>query len=174
MSGGDASSQSNRGEERGTRPRWGACGQGRRAARTGHDTGMAGGRRVVKRGFPCVLVIVGRSRGRFLGWASKPRSSRDYVGAKSWVVIGGGYTEFARFVVVHQKTTGLLGWAKKPRLKTRRGGAATQAGLTAQEGRSDRLAGLTAQGGGLTALVAGAEKIRSGGHTSGSQGLRRG
>jgi hypothetical protein len=25
------------------------------------------------------------------------------------VVIGGGYTEFARFAVVHQKTTGLLG-----------------------------------------------------------------
>jgi hypothetical protein len=25
------------------------------------------------------------------------------------VAIGGGYTEFAGFVVVHQKTTGLLG-----------------------------------------------------------------
>jgi hypothetical protein len=35
-------------------------------------------------------------------------------------------------------------------------------------------AGLTAQGGSLTALVAGAEMLRSGGHTSGSQGLRRG
>jgi hypothetical protein len=33
---------------------------------------------------------------------------------------------------------------------------------------------LTAQGGGLTALAAGAEMLRSGGHTSGSQGLRRG
>jgi hypothetical protein len=43
------------------------------------------------------------------GRASKPRSSRDYVGAKSWVAIGGGYTEFAGFPVVHQKTTGLLG-----------------------------------------------------------------
>jgi hypothetical protein len=41
--------------------------------------------------------------GRFLGWASKPRSSRDYVGAESWVEIGGGYTEFAGFPVVHQK-----------------------------------------------------------------------
>jgi hypothetical protein len=57
---------------------------------------------------------------------------------------------------------------------------ATQAGSTTQEGRSDLLAGqiaragLTAQGGGLTALVAGAEMLRSGGHTSGSQGLRRG
>jgi hypothetical protein len=79
------------------------------------------------------------SRGRFLGWASKSRSSRDYVGAKSWVEIGGGYTEFAGFAVVHQKTTGLLGWATKPRLKTWRGGAATQAGSTAQEGRSNRL-----------------------------------
>jgi hypothetical protein len=36
-------------------------------------------------------------------------------------------------------------------------------------------AGLTAQGGGgLTALAAGAEMLRSGGHASGSQGLRRG
>jgi hypothetical protein len=30
-----------------------------------------------------------QSRGRFLGWSSKPRSSRDYVGAKTWVEIGG-------------------------------------------------------------------------------------
>jgi hypothetical protein len=35
-------------------------------------------------------------------------------------------------------------------------------------------AGLTAQGGGLTALAAVAEMLRSGGHASGSQGLRRG
>jgi hypothetical protein len=35
-------------------------------------------------------------------------------------------------------------------------------------------AGLTAQGGGLTALVAGAEMLRSGGHALGSQVLRRG
>jgi hypothetical protein len=48
-------------------------------------------------------------RGQFLGRASKPRSSRDYVGAKSWVEIGRIYTEFAGFAVVHQKTTGLLG-----------------------------------------------------------------
>jgi hypothetical protein len=94
-----------------------------------------------------VARTAGRSRGRFLGWASKPRSSRDYVGAESWVAIGGGYTEFAVFAVVHhQKTTGLLGWPTKPRPKTRRGGAATQAGLTAQEGRSDCLDSLTAQG----------------------------
>jgi hypothetical protein len=35
-------------------------------------------------------------------------------------------------------------------------------------------AGLTAQGGGLTTLAASAEKLRSGGHASGSQGLCRG
>jgi hypothetical protein len=68
-------------------------------------------------------------------------------------------------------------WATKPRPKSRRGGAATQAGLTAQERRSDCLAGLTAQGGGgggLTALVAVAEKLRSGGHASGLQRLHQG
>jgi hypothetical protein len=80
---------------------------------------------------------IGRSCGRFLGWASKSRSSRDYVGAESWVAIGGGYNEFAAFAVVHQKTTGLLCWSTKPRLKTRWGGAGTQAGSTAQEGRLD-------------------------------------
>jgi hypothetical protein len=79
------------------------------------------------------------SRGRFLGRASKPRSSRDYVGAESWVEIGRGYIEFAGFAVVHQKTTALLCWATKSRPRTRRGGAATQASSTAQEGRSDRL-----------------------------------
>jgi hypothetical protein len=30
-----------------------------------------------------VARTAGRSRGRFLGCASKPRSSRDYVGAQS-------------------------------------------------------------------------------------------
>jgi hypothetical protein len=54
-------------------------------------------------------------------------------------VIGGGYTEFAGFAVVHQKTTRLLSGTTKPRPKTRRGGAATQVGSTAQEGRSDHL-----------------------------------
>jgi hypothetical protein len=57
------------------------------------------------------------SHGRFLGWASKPRLSRDYVGAESWVANGGGYTEFAEFPVVQQKTTGFLGWSTKPRPK---------------------------------------------------------
>jgi hypothetical protein len=86
-----------------------------------------------------VARTAGRSRGRFLGWASKPRSSQDYVGAESWLAIGGGYTKFTGFEVVHQKTIALLGWATKLRLKTRRGGAATQGGSTAHEGRSDRL-----------------------------------
>jgi hypothetical protein len=60
------------------------------------------------------------SHWRFLGWASKPRSSWDYMGAESWVAIGGGYTKFARFPVVHQKTTGFLGWSTKLRPKNRR------------------------------------------------------
>jgi hypothetical protein len=60
------------------------------------------------------------SHGWFVGWASKPRSSRDYVGAESWVAIGGGYTEFAAFPMFHKKTTGFLGWYTKPRPKNRR------------------------------------------------------
>jgi hypothetical protein len=59
-------------------------------------------------------------------------------------------------------------------LTTQEGWSDRVASLTAQEGRSDRLVDLTTEGGGLTALVAAAEKLRSGGHTSGSQGLRRG
>jgi hypothetical protein len=51
---------------------------------------------------------------------SKPMSSRDDMGAESWVVIGGAYTEFEGFLVVHHKTTGFLGWFTKPRLKNRR------------------------------------------------------
>jgi hypothetical protein len=43
-----------------------------------------------------------------------------------------------------------------------------------RRGSQTAWAGLTAQGGGLTALVAGAEMLRSGGHASGLQGLRRG
>jgi hypothetical protein len=60
------------------------------------------------------------SHGRFLGWAWKPMSSRDYVGAESLVAIGGGYTEFTGFPVLHQKTTGFLGWSTKLRPKNRR------------------------------------------------------
>jgi hypothetical protein len=52
----------------------------------------------------------GKMKSRTISWLSlKPRSSRDYVGVESQVVIGGGYTEFAGFPVVHQETTGFLG-----------------------------------------------------------------
>jgi hypothetical protein len=67
-----------------------------------------------------VAITARWSHRRFLGWASKPRSSWDYMGAESWVVIGEGYTEFTGFLVVHQKTTGFLGWSTKPRPKNRR------------------------------------------------------
>jgi hypothetical protein len=94
------------------------------------------------------------SHGRFLGWASKPRSSRDYVGVESWVAIDGGYTEFAGFPVIHQKTTGFLGWSTKPRPKNRRWGynsigpvwpvvligLTVGTGLTREEHWSDRCA----------------------------------
>jgi hypothetical protein len=60
----------------------------------------------------------------------------------------------------------------RPVQPPRRGGQTAWAGVTAQEGRSDRLAGLTAQGGSLTARVTAVEKLRSGGHALGSQGLR--
>jgi hypothetical protein len=55
----------------------------------------------------------------------------------------------------------------RPVQPPRRGGQTAWAGQIAR-------AGLTAQEGGLTALVAGVEMLRSGGHASGSQGLRRG
>jgi hypothetical protein len=59
-------------------------------------------------------------------------------------------------------------WPPRPVQPPRRGGQTAWAGQIAR-------ADLTAQGGGgLTALVAGAEMLRSGGHASGSQGLRRG
>jgi hypothetical protein len=81
------------------------------------------------------------------GWASKPRSSRDYVGAESWVVISVGYTEFAGFPVVYQKTTGFLGWSTKPRPKNRRRRCSSITPvwpvgtcLTGEEHQSDRCA----------------------------------
>jgi hypothetical protein len=58
-------------------------------------------------------------------------------------------------------------WPPRPVQPPRRGGQTAWAGQIAR-------AGLISQGGGLNALVAGAEMLRSGGHTSGSQGLRRG
>jgi hypothetical protein len=94
-----------------------------------------------------VAWIARWSHGRFLGWASKPRSSRDYVGDESWVAIGGGYTEFAGFPVVHQKTTGFLGWSTKPRPKNQRRRCSSfrpvwpvGTGLTGEVHQSDRCA----------------------------------
>jgi hypothetical protein len=72
---------------------------------------------------------------------------RDYVGAESWVAIGGGYTEFAGFSVVHQKTTGFLGWSTQPRPKNWRRRCSSirpvlpvDTGLTGEEHRSDQCA----------------------------------
>jgi hypothetical protein len=95
------------------------------------------------------------SHGQFLGWASKPRSSRDYVGAESWVVIGEGYTEFTGFPVVHQKTNMFLGWSTKPRLKNRRWRCSSSRPVWPVCDDAVR-------------------RLRSRGHASGSQGLRRG
>jgi hypothetical protein len=95
------------------------------------------------------------NHGRFLGWASKRRSSRDYVGAESWVVIGGGYTEFTGFPLVHQKTTRFLGWFTKPRPKNRRRRCSSIWLIWPVCDDAVR-------------------RLRSGGHTSALQGLRRG
>jgi hypothetical protein len=58
-------------------------------------------------------------------------------------------------------------WPPRPVQPPRRGGQTAWADQITR-------AGLTAQRGGLTALIAGAEMLRSGEHASGSQGLRRG
>jgi hypothetical protein len=58
-------------------------------------------------------------------------------------------------------------WTPRPVQPPRRDGQTAWASQIAR-------AGLTAQGGGLTALVAGTEMLQSVGHASGSQGLRRG
>jgi hypothetical protein len=58
-------------------------------------------------------------------------------------------------------------WPPRPVQPPRRGGQTAWAGKIAR-------AGLTTQGGGRTALVAGAEMLPSGGHASGSQDMRRG
>jgi hypothetical protein len=76
------------------------------------------------------------------------------MGAKSWVVIGGGYIKFAGFAVVHQKITRLIDWATKLRPKTGRGCLA-KTGLTglgsqgagsfeAEDTRQDRKASVEA------------------------------
>jgi hypothetical protein len=124
----------------------------------------------------CMVATARWSHGRFLGWASKPRLSRDYVGAESWVVIGGGYTEFAGFPVVYQKTTGFFGWSTKPRPKNRR--------WRCSNSRPVWPVGLTGLTSGYRSDWWGApvwpvcddtvQRLWSRGHASGKQGLRRG
>jgi hypothetical protein len=90
------------------------------------------------------------------------------------VAIGGGYTKFERFEVVHQKTTG---YSVEPQNRGRRHDKEVRPPRPVpppRRGGQTAWAGLTTQGGGLTTLVAGAEMLRSRGHVSGSQGLRRG
>jgi hypothetical protein len=69
-------------------------------------TGSSAGRMVAR--------TTTQSRVRFLGWASKSRSSQYNRGDQ--VMSGdcrGGHTKSARFAVVHHKTAGLLNWATK-------------------------------------------------------------
>jgi hypothetical protein len=110
------------------------------------------------------------SHGRFVGWASKPRSSQDYVVAESWVAIGGGYTEFAGFPVVHQKwVPWLIHKAKTEEPKTEL--QQLQTSLTClTSGYQSGWWGAPV----LPVCDNAVRRLRSGGHASGSQGLRRG
>jgi hypothetical protein len=105
------------------------------------------------------------SQGRFLGTASKPRSSRDYVGAESWVAIRGGYTEFAGYPVVHQKTTRFLGWSTKPTEELKTEVQQHRTGLTGGY-RSDQWGAPV-----WPVCDDAVRRFRSGGHASGSQGF---
>jgi hypothetical protein len=94
--------------------------------------------------------------------------------AESWVVIGGGYTEFGGFPVVHQKTTRFLGWSTKPKLKNRRRRSSSPRpvwpmGLTGGAHRSDWWGAPV-----WPVCDDAVQNLRIGGHVSGSQGLRRG
>jgi hypothetical protein len=73
----------------------------------------------------CVVTRTARwSHGRFLGWASKPRSSRDYVGAESWVVIGGVRPSSWGFWWFTRKPLGSLVDPQSQDRRTEDGGAA--------------------------------------------------
>jgi hypothetical protein len=85
------------------------------------------------------------------------------VGAKSRVVICGGYTDFAEFPVVHQKTTRFLGWSTKLRPKVEV--EQHQASLTCW---SDRWVPV------WPVCDDAIRRLRSGGHALGLQGLRQG
>jgi hypothetical protein len=94
------------------------------------------------------------------------------VGAESSVVIDEGYTEFTGFAVVDQKP---LGYSVEPQNRGRRLDEQVRPPRLVQpprRGGHTAWAGLIAQGGGLTAQAAAAEKLRSGGHASGRQCLR--
>jgi hypothetical protein len=70
-----------------------------------------------------------------------------------------------------------LGYSVEPQNRGRRFDAEVRPPRPVQpprRGGQTAWTGITAQGGSLTALVAAAEKLRSGGHASGSQGLRQG
>jgi hypothetical protein len=54
------------------------------------------------------------------------------------VEIGGGYTEFAGFPVVHQKTTGFLGFHKSKTEEPKMEVQQYQTGLTGGSDQSDR------------------------------------
>jgi hypothetical protein len=67
-------------------------------------TSRLGWRDLVSSGVKCGLHSVKNDKMKswMVIWLSlKPRSSEDFVGAESSVVIGGGYIMFAGFVVVH-------------------------------------------------------------------------
>jgi hypothetical protein len=56
-----------------------------------------------------------------VSWLSlKTKVEPGLRGRRVMSEIGGGYTEFVGFPVVHQKTTRFLGWSTEPRPKNRR------------------------------------------------------
>jgi hypothetical protein len=75
MSGGDAASRSNRGEDMGTRPAMGRVQHGRR---TGYGAGPAGRQCVAKRGFPGEMVRRGGVEdGRGVYWPQEMQPTGD-------------------------------------------------------------------------------------------------
>jgi hypothetical protein len=64
------------------------------------------------------------SHGRFLGWASKPRSSQDYVGAESWVAIAEATPSSRGFMWFTRKPLGSLADPQSQDRRTEDGGLA--------------------------------------------------
>jgi hypothetical protein len=96
------------------------------------------------------------SHGRFLSRASKPRSSRDYVAAESWVAIGTGY-HWVPWLIHKAKT-------EDPKMEVQQ----HRIGLTGGY-RFDRWGAPV-----WSVCDDAVRRLRSGGHASGPQGLRRG